>query len=67
MGNNIILNIFRESWNILMDSSVYILFGILVARLLNVVLNPGFIINHMGKGRFSSVIKAAFFGVPLPL
>ncbi len=64
---DIIEKIFRESWSILLDSSVYILFGILVAGMLNVVLNPGFILNHMGKGRFSSVIKAAFFGVPLPL
>ncbi len=56
-----------QSWGILLDSSVYILFGILIAGMLNVVLNPGFIINHMGKGRFSSVMKAAFFGVPLPL
>jgi uncharacterized protein len=64
---NLVEGIFRESWKILLDSSVYILFGILVAGLLNVALNPGFIINHMGKGRFSSVLKAAFFGVPLPL
>ncbi len=63
----LIESIFRESWKILLDSSIYILFGILIAGMLNVVLNPGFIINHMGKGRFSSVVKAAFFGVPLPL
>jgi hypothetical protein len=63
----LIESIFRESWKILLDSSIYILFGILIAGMLNVVLNPGFIINHMGRGRFSSVLKAAFFGVPLPL
>lgn len=56
-----------QSWNILLDSSVYILFGILIAGLLNVMLSPGFILNHLGTGRFSSVVKAAFFGVPLPL
>ena len=64
---NLIEGIFRESWSILLDSSVYILFGILIAGMLNVVLNPAFIINHLGAGRFSSVLKAAFFGVPLPL
>ena len=64
---NLIGGICRESWSILLDSSVYILFGILIAGLLNVVLNPAFIINHLGEGRFSSVLKAAFFGVPLPL
>ena len=64
---NLIEGIVRESWSILLDSSVYILFGILIAGMLNVVLNPAFIINHLGAGRFSSVLKAAFFGVPLPL
>jgi uncharacterized membrane protein YraQ (UPF0718 family) len=63
----VIITIFKESWNILLDSSVYILFGILIAGMLNVVLNPVFIINHMGTGRFLSVVKAALFGVPLPL
>ena len=57
----------REAWGILLDSSVYILFGILVAGLLKVILNPNTIAHHLGRGRFFSVIKAAFFGVPLPL
>ena len=57
----------REAWGILLDSSVYILFGILMAGLLKVILNPNTIAHHLGRGRFFSVIKAAFFGVPLPL
>jgi uncharacterized protein len=64
---DLIVDVFLESWKILLDSSVYILFGILIAGMLNVALNPGFILNHMGKGRFASVIKAALLGVPLPL
>jgi len=59
--------IVREAWGILLDSSVYILFGILMAGLLKVILNPDTIARHLGRGRFFSVIKAAFFGVPLPL
>ncbi|MDP3481364.1 MAG: hypothetical protein Q8R88_16475 [Desulfoprunum sp.] len=62
-----IIAIVREAWQILLDSSVYILFGILMAGLLKVILNPDTIARHLGRGRFSSVIKAAFFGVPLPL
>lgn len=64
---NIVANIFIESWNILLDSSVYILFGILIAGLLQVVLTPTYVSKHLGRGRFKSVIKAAFLGVPLPL
>jgi len=64
---DIIAAIFKESWSILLDSSVYILFGIMIAGMLNVVLNPVLIMNHLGVGRYSSVIKADLFGVPLPL
>jgi len=56
-----------EVWHILLDSSFYILLGIVIAGLLKVSLNPNTILEHLGKGRFFSVIKAAFFGVPLPL
>lgn len=61
------LDILREAWHILLDSSVYILFGILIAGLLKVVLNTDVILCHLGRGRYRSVIKAALFGVPLPL
>ncbi|MFT5700650.1 MAG: uncharacterized membrane protein YraQ (UPF0718 family) [Desulforhopalus sp.] len=56
-----------EVWEILLDSSFYILLGIAIAGLLKVTLNPNTILEHLGKGRFLSVIKASFFGVPLPL
>ena len=56
-----------EFWHILEYSSFYILAGICIAGLLRVILNPNVVLNHLGKGRYSSVVKAAFFGVPLPL
>jgi uncharacterized membrane protein YraQ (UPF0718 family) len=61
------MNVGQEFVHILLDSSVYILFGIVIAGLLKVVLNPDVILRHLGKGRYMSVFKAAFFGVPLPL
>lgn len=60
-------DIVREFWHILLDSSLYILLGIFIAGFLKVFLNADVVQNHLGKGRFSSVFKAAFFGVPLPL
>jgi uncharacterized membrane protein YraQ (UPF0718 family) len=51
----------------LLDASVYILFGLLVSGLLRVFLNPNSVIRHLGQGRFSSVFKAAFLGIPIPL
>lgn len=63
----IVAEILVASWEILLDSSVYILGGILIAGLLKVLLSPELIVNHLGRGRYSSVVKAAFFGIPLPL
>ena len=64
---NLISAVVVASWSLLLDSSVYILFGILISGLLKMVLNPTAVVKHLGSGRFSSVIKAAFLGVPLPL
>lgn len=64
---NIVYEIALETWRILLDSSLYILIGILIAGLLKVFLNPNTILHHLGRGRFMSVLKASLLGVPLPL
>jgi len=46
---------------------VYILFGLLISGLVGVVLAPGTVARHLGRGRFRSVFKAALLGIPLPL
>jgi uncharacterized membrane protein YraQ (UPF0718 family) len=63
----LIVSILLESWHLLLEASVYILFGMLVGGLLKVFLSPAFVADHLGKGKFSSVIKAALFGIPIPL
>lgn len=64
---DISIRLLQEGWQILLESSLYMLIGILIAGLLKVFLSTNFIIRHLGEGRYSSVFKAAFFGVPLPL
>ncbi len=64
---NLLLNILLQSWNILLESSVFIIFGLLVSGLLRVFLNPGVVSQHLGKGRFKSVFKASLMGIPIPL
>lgn len=64
---NLLLNILLQSWNILLESSVFIIFGLLVSGLLRVFLNPGVVSRHLGKGRFKSVFKASLMGIPIPL
>ena len=56
-----------ESWRLLQEASLYILFGLMLAGVLRVFLNPQSVARHLGKGRFLSVVKAALLGIPLPL
>ena len=58
---------FIEAWHLLLDASVYILFGLLVSGLLRVFFSPYAVARHLGHGRFGSVMKAALIGIPLPL
>lgn len=64
---NLLLNILLQSWNLLIESSVFILFGLFVSGLLRVFLNPGAVSRHLGQGRFKSVLKASLMGIPIPL
>jgi uncharacterized membrane protein YraQ (UPF0718 family) len=64
---NLVLDILLQSWNILLESSIFILFGLIVSGLLRVFLNPGAVSRHLGQGRFRSVFKASLMGIPIPL
>jgi len=55
------------AWNLLEQSSLYILFGLVIGGLLKIFLSPDYVAAHLGQGRFSSVFKAALLGVPIPL
>lgn len=56
-----------QAFYLLLESSVYVLFGILISGLLKIFLNPSSISRHLGRGRIRSVFKAAILGIPLPL
>jgi uncharacterized membrane protein YraQ (UPF0718 family) len=62
-----LIDILRESWHLLQEASIYIIFGILVAGMLRIFLSPGTVARHLGRGRFSSVFKASLLGIPIPL
>ena len=64
---NFMVNVLTASWDLLIDSSVYIIFGLIVAGLLRIFLNPSSVANHLGQGRFVSVLKASILGIPIPL
>jgi uncharacterized membrane protein YraQ (UPF0718 family) len=60
-------DVFFASWNMLQQASIYILFGLLVGGMLKIFLSPAYVAAHLGRGRFSSVFKAALLGIPIPL
>ena len=64
---NLIVQIVTASWHLLLEASIYVLFGLLVSGLLKVFLDPGMVARHLGHGRFSSVFKASILGIPIPL
>jgi uncharacterized membrane protein YraQ (UPF0718 family) len=64
---NILVEILSESWKLLQESSIYVLFGIFVAGLMRVFVRPEAVSRHLGRGKVRSVLKAAALGVPIPL
>ena len=64
---DIILHYFKEVWQIFIDMSPYLLLGFLIAGVLHVFLPKTIFKKHLGQSNMSSIIKAALFGIPLPL
>ena len=64
---HILRDILVGTWQLLLDASVYVLFGLVVGGLLKMFLSPTAVARHLGTGRFTSVLKAALLGIPLPL
>jgi len=60
-------SVLSETWALLLDSSPYILFGILIAGLLRMFLSTDYVARNLGEGRFKPVLKAALLGIPIPL
>lgn len=66
-GLAFVLKVSSATWATLAESAPYLLFGFLVAGLLHGFLPTETVAAHLGKGTFTSVVKAALLGIPLPL
>ena len=64
---NFITHVLLGAWNLLLDSSVYIIFGLLVSGALRVFLSPNTVARHLSNGPVRSVLKSALLGIPIPL
>ena len=53
--------------NILNEMSPYILLGFVIAGLLHVFVKPATMARHLSGNSWKPVLKAAAFGIPLPL
>ncbi|HDZ22829.1 hypothetical protein LCGC14_0401920 [marine sediment metagenome] len=54
-------------WRIVGQMSPYLLFGFLIAGVLNELISPAWVERHLGGRGPWPIIKASAFGVPLPL
>lgn len=61
------VGIIKESYLLLNEMSLYLLFGFTVAGILHVFISSDIIVKNLNKNEFASVFKAALFGIPLPL
>ncbi len=62
-----IIKLLIEVYNIFIEMSPYILLGLFFVGVMNLYVNKDLIKQHIGKNNISSIIKAAIFGIPLPL
>ncbi len=67
MITDYVLQTLNASWEILLESSGFILFGFFMAGILKAFVPGDLVAKHLGKGKFSSILKASAFGVPIPL
>lgn len=58
---------FKAFWELTMEMAPYLLLGFLIAGLLNGFFTKEWVQKHAGKPGWKSTLKAALFGIPLPL
>lgn len=61
------LSLVAACWGLFAEMAPYLLLGFTIAGILSVVLTPAWVQRHLGGRGILQVIKAAVFGVPLPL
>lgn len=64
---DMVVEIGAEMWRILLDSSLYVMIGIMAAGFIRIYINQELIVRHLQRGKYLSVLKASLFGVPMPL
>jgi len=58
---------FAELWMILTESSVWLIFGFLLAGVVHVLVPREWMLKHLGGRGIVPILKASLLGIPLPL
>ncbi|MCM8814586.1 MAG: permease [Candidatus Omnitrophica bacterium] len=64
---DLIFGIVKETWNLFLQMSFYLLLGFVVSGIISAFFNPEIILKHLGGKGIMPIVKAVIFGVPLPL
>lgn len=62
-----VVQLLRDFWAVLAEMSPYLLLGFAAAGVLNVLISRRLVEKHLGGEGFLASLKAAAFGVPMPL
>jgi HflK protein len=62
-----LLQIAQETWFIIKEASLFLLFGFVVAGILAVFVPKSILLRFFGTGKIKSVLWASTLGIPLPL
>jgi HflK protein len=64
---NFLFGVLRQTWEILEEASVFLLFGFLLAGMLGILV-PGWLLTRLvGTGKIKSVLWGSVVGAPIPM
>src|SRR6476620_4958315 len=64
---NFLFDVLRQTWEILEEASVFLLFGFLLAGMLGILVPGRLLTRLVGTGKIKSVLWGSVVGAPIPL
>jgi len=64
---NFLFGVLRQTWEILEEASVFLLFGFLLAGILGILVPGRLLTRLVGTGKIKSVLWGSVVGAPIPL
>src|SRR6476660_4174470 len=64
---NFLFDVLRQTWEILEEASVFLLFGFLLAGMLGILVPRRLLTRLVGTGKIKSVLWGSVIGAPIPM